>query len=155
MAYLSVLEAIYHELHYLKCLLKKKEDEFEYENIYIQYICHNINIVRKFCKIALLGDHSSTYSIIACSNICFRTPELPPSMFHCRVYVILTYDARTLIFYVHWSNCVFIRLEENYEIAEGVCIPRSALYMHYLDFCEKLDSQPVNAASFGKVETCI
>ncbi|TRY85202.1 hypothetical protein DNTS_009248 [Danionella cerebrum] len=42
-------------------------------------------------------------------------------------------------------------LEENYEIAEGVCIPRSALYMHYLDFCEKLDSQPVNAASFGKI----
>lgn len=43
------------------------------------------------------------------------------------------------------------RLEENYEIAEGVCIPRSALYMHYLDFSEKHDTQPVNAASFGKV----
>ncbi|KAE8613778.1 hypothetical protein XENTR_v10007868 [Xenopus tropicalis] len=42
-------------------------------------------------------------------------------------------------------------LEENYEIAEGVCIPRSALYMHYLDFCEKNDTQPVNAASFGKI----
>ncbi|MBZ3877579.1 Transcription factor RFX4, partial [Sciurus carolinensis] len=41
--------------------------------------------------------------------------------------------------------------EENYEIAEGVCIPRSALYMHYLDFCEKNDTQPVNAASFGKI----
>ncbi len=27
--------------------------------------------------------------------------------------------------------------------------------MHYLDFCEKLDSQPINAASFGKVITCI
>lgn len=23
--------------------------------------------------------------------------------------------------------------------------------MHYLDFCEKSDTQPVNAASFGKV----
>ncbi|XP_035257301.1 transcription factor RFX4 isoform X1 [Anguilla rostrata] len=42
-------------------------------------------------------------------------------------------------------------LEENYEMAEGVCIPRSALYMHYLDFCEKHDTQPVNAASFGKI----
>ncbi|XP_018107449.1 transcription factor RFX4 isoform X6 [Xenopus laevis] len=42
-------------------------------------------------------------------------------------------------------------LGENYEIAEGVCIPRSALYMHYLDFCEKNDTQPVNAASFGKI----
>ncbi|XP_060778910.1 transcription factor RFX4 isoform X2 [Neoarius graeffei] len=42
-------------------------------------------------------------------------------------------------------------LEENYEIAEGVCVPRSALYMHYLDFCEKHGTQPVNAASFGKI----
>lgn len=55
--------------------------------------------------------------------------------------------------------CIYVyisgRLEENYEIAEGVCIPRSALYMHYLDFCEKHDSQPVNAASFGKVSSCV
>ncbi|XP_060572521.1 transcription factor RFX4-like [Ruditapes philippinarum] len=43
------------------------------------------------------------------------------------------------------------RLEENYEIAEGVCIPRSTLYVHYLDYCEKHDTQPVNAASFGKI----
>lgn len=49
------------------------------------------------------------------------------------------------------SPIVIHRLEENYEIAEGVCIPRSALYMHYLDFSEKHDTQPVNAASFGKV----
>lgn len=48
---------------------------------------------------------------------------------------------------------VFTRLEENYEIAEGVCVPRSALYMHYLDFCEKHGTQPVNAASFGKVSS--
>lgn len=47
----------------------------------------------------------------------------------------------------------FTRLEENYEIAEGVCVPRSALYMHYLDFCEKHGTQPVNAASFGKVSS--
>ncbi|XP_025100046.1 transcription factor RFX4-like [Pomacea canaliculata] len=42
-------------------------------------------------------------------------------------------------------------LEENYEIAEGVCIPRSTLYYHYLDFCQANDTQPVNAASFGKI----
>lgn len=48
-------------------------------------------------------------------------------------------------------RCFLTRLEENYEIAEGVCVPRSALYMHYLDFCEKHGTQPVNAASFGKV----
>ncbi|XP_060081441.1 transcription factor RFX4-like [Ylistrum balloti] len=42
-------------------------------------------------------------------------------------------------------------LEDNYEIAIGVCIPRSTLYYHYLDYCEKKDTQPVNAASFGKI----
>lgn len=42
-------------------------------------------------------------------------------------------------------------MEENYEIAEAVCIPRSTLYCHYLDYCETNDTQPVNAASFGKV----
>ncbi|XP_062581196.1 transcription factor RFX4-like [Saccostrea cucullata] len=42
-------------------------------------------------------------------------------------------------------------LDENYEIAEAVCIPRSTLYCHYLDYCETNDTQPVNAASFGKI----
>lgn len=54
--------------------------------------------------------------------------------------------------FAHGAYVSLPRLEENYEIAEGVCIPRSALYMHYLDFCEKNDTQPVNAASFGKVK---
>lgn len=30
-------------------------------------------------------------------------------------------------------------------------MPRSALYSHYLDFCEKNNLAPVNAASFGKI----
>lgn len=49
------------------------------------------------------------------------------------------------------NSLVNYRLEENYEIAEAVCIPRSTLYCHYLDYCETNDTQPVNAASFGKV----
>lgn len=43
------------------------------------------------------------------------------------------------------------RLDENYEVAEGVCIPRNTLYLHYVDFCSRSGMQPVNAASFGKV----
>ncbi|XP_031554707.1 transcription factor RFX4-like isoform X2 [Actinia tenebrosa] len=42
-------------------------------------------------------------------------------------------------------------LNENYEVADGVSLPRSALYSHYLDFCEKNNLTPVNAASFGKI----
>ncbi|XP_030849837.1 transcription factor RFX4-like [Strongylocentrotus purpuratus] len=42
-------------------------------------------------------------------------------------------------------------LHENYMLSEGVCIPRSALYVHYLDFCCRSVIVPINAASFGKV----
>ncbi|XP_023220771.1 transcription factor RFX4-like, partial [Centruroides sculpturatus] len=51
----------------------------------------------------------------------------------------------------HSTPATLMWLEENYEVAEGVCIPRSALYMHYVDFCAKNGMQPVNAASFGKI----
>jgi hypothetical protein len=42
-------------------------------------------------------------------------------------------------------------LSENYESAEGVCIPRNVIYKHYCDFCQKNGMIPVNPASFGKV----
>eukprot|EP00057_Strongylocentrotus_purpuratus_P020776 XP_011675250.1 PREDICTED: transcription factor RFX4-like [Strongylocentrotus purpuratus] len=42
-------------------------------------------------------------------------------------------------------------LHANYMLSEGVCIPRSALYVHYLDFCCRSVIVPINAASFGKV----
>ena len=51
----------------------------------------------------------------------------------------------------HSTPATLLWLEENYEIADGVCIPRSTLYMHYVDFCSKNCIQPVNAASFGKI----
>ncbi|KAK7476909.1 hypothetical protein BaRGS_00031848, partial [Batillaria attramentaria] len=43
------------------------------------------------------------------------------------------------------------RLTENYERAEGVCLPRCVLYTHYLDFCKKNDFTPAGAATFGKI----
>jgi len=47
------------------------------------------------------------------------------------------------------------RLEENYEISDGVCLPRSVLYNHYQDFCKRNAMEPVGAASFGKVSALI
>lgn len=47
--------------------------------------------------------------------------------------------------------CCFIRLEENYIVCEGVCLPRCILYAHYLDFCRKEKLDPACAATFGKV----
>ncbi|XP_074384663.1 DNA-binding protein RFX2 isoform X5 [Zonotrichia albicollis] len=44
----------------------------------------------------------------------------------------------------HW-------LLDNYETAEGVSLPRSSLYNHYLRHCQEHKLDPVNAASFGKL----
>ncbi|KAL8573109.1 hypothetical protein ACOMHN_027369 [Nucella lapillus] len=43
-----------------------------------------------------------------------------------------------------------IRLEENYCMCEGVCLPRCILYSHYLDFCSRETLTPSCAATFGK-----
>lgn len=51
----------------------------------------------------------------------------------------------------HSTPATLMWLESNYELADGVCIPRSVLYMHYVDFCSLNHVQPVNAASFGKI----
>ncbi|KAG8138225.1 hypothetical protein E2320_004134 [Naja naja] len=63
--------------------------------------------------------------------------------------------ARKYFFLTHPDTAIVYkaRLEENYEIAEGVCIPRSALYMHYLDFCEKNDTQPIIRQQFPQLTT--
>lgn len=42
-------------------------------------------------------------------------------------------------------------LLDNYESAEGVSLPRSALYTHYNEHCQDNRIEPVNAASFGKL----
>ncbi|KAM7362117.1 regulatory transcription factor Rfx isoform 1-T2 [Cochliomyia hominivorax] len=42
-------------------------------------------------------------------------------------------------------------LSRNYETAEGVSLPRSTLYNHYIQHCNECKIEPVNAASFGKL----
>ncbi|CAH0626849.1 unnamed protein product [Chrysodeixis includens] len=42
-------------------------------------------------------------------------------------------------------------LLDHYETAEGVSLPRSTLYAHYLRHCGTHRLEPVNAASFGKL----
>lgn len=42
-------------------------------------------------------------------------------------------------------------LLENYETSEGVSLPRSTLYNHYLQHCQVNKLDAVNAASFGKL----
>ena len=51
----------------------------------------------------------------------------------------------------HSTPATLIWLDENYEMAQGVCVPRNMLYVHYVDFCSRHGMKPVNAASFGKV----
>jgi regulatory factor X 4 len=52
----------------------------------------------------------------------------------------------------HSTQVIVKWLELNYHYEEGVCLPRSTIYEHYVDFCERENIQPIiNAASFGKL----
>ena len=55
----------------------------------------------------------------------------------------------------HSTPATLCWLEKNYELSDGVCIPRNVVYYNYVDFCAKNGMQPVNAASFGKVIVAI
>ncbi|MEQ2170590.1 hypothetical protein GOODEAATRI_001836 [Goodea atripinnis] len=49
------------------------------------------------------------------------------------------------------SSAMLQWLLDNYEMAEGVSLPRCSLYNHYLRHCQEQKLDPVNAASFGKL----
>uniref|UniRef100_G3W642 DNA-binding protein RFX6 n=1 Tax=Sarcophilus harrisii TaxID=9305 RepID=G3W642_SARHA len=51
---------------------------------------------------------------------------------------------------IFFNITILYRLEENYIVCEGVCLPRCILYAHYLDFCRKEKLEPACAATFGK-----
>ncbi|CAL1293195.1 unnamed protein product [Larinioides sclopetarius] len=42
-------------------------------------------------------------------------------------------------------------LVDNYEMADGMSVPRSTMYNHYLKHCSEQKMEPLNAASFGKL----
>lgn len=51
----------------------------------------------------------------------------------------------------HSTPATLLWLDKNYELAEGICIPRNTLYSHYVHFCKSNAMNPLNSASFGKV----
>ncbi|XP_067137882.1 transcription factor RFX3-like isoform X3 [Centruroides vittatus] len=67
-------------------------------------------------------------------------PDHSPSSHHSQHQNVRDMD----IIHVQW-------LIDNYETAEGVSLPRSTLYNHYLRHCAEHKLEPVNAASFGKL----
>ncbi|XP_064638383.1 transcription factor RFX4-like [Lineus longissimus] len=42
-------------------------------------------------------------------------------------------------------------LNTNYEEHEGISLPRSVMYSHYIDHCHDNETEPMNQASFGKI----
>ncbi|EEB13356.1 rfx4, putative [Pediculus humanus corporis] len=51
----------------------------------------------------------------------------------------------------HSTPATLLWLGKNYELAEGICIPRNTLYSHYVHFCQTNSMSPLNSASFGKI----
>ncbi|XP_067137891.1 DNA-binding protein RFX2-like isoform X8 [Centruroides vittatus] len=60
-------------------------------------------------------------------------------------------EGHSLIHTTRASPATVQWLIDNYETAEGVSLPRSTLYNHYLRHCAEHKLEPVNAASFGKL----
>ena len=73
---------------------------------------------------------------------------------HCLYIIKIVFD---VLIVQCWHDslkqfCLQIKwLLENYETAEGVSLPRSTLYNHYLRHCAASKVDAVNAASFGKL----
>ncbi|KAI1297249.1 Transcription factor RFX4 [Halotydeus destructor] len=44
-------------------------------------------------------------------------------------------------------------LNTNYELIEGICVPRSLLYEHYAQSCQQSKIEPIGAAAFGKSQS--
>ncbi|KAI4541749.1 hypothetical protein MG293_008891 [Ovis ammon polii] len=85
------------------------------------------------------GDASYTASAIRSST--YSYPETP---LYPQTAGTSYYEAAGTAAQVQW-------LLDNYETAEGVSLPRSTLYCHYLLHCQEQKLEPVNAASFGKL----
>ncbi|XP_047295148.1 MHC class II regulatory factor RFX1 isoform X2 [Homo sapiens] len=85
------------------------------------------------------GDASYTASAIRSST--YSYPETP---LYTQTASTSYYEAAGTATQVQW-------LLDNYETAEGVSLPRSTLYCHYLLHCQEQKLEPVNAASFGKL----
>ncbi|XP_053442673.1 MHC class II regulatory factor RFX1 isoform X2 [Nycticebus coucang] len=85
------------------------------------------------------GDASYTASAIRSST--YPYPETP----------LYTQTAGTSYFEAAGTAAQVQWLLDNYETAEGVSLPRSTLYCHYLLHCQEQKLEPVNAASFGKL----
>ncbi|KAF6020228.1 RFX2 [Bugula neritina] len=52
---------------------------------------------------------------------------------------------------VSFDNRTVQWLLDNYDVAEGVSLPRSTLYAHYMQHCRQARLDPMNPASFGKL----
>ncbi|XP_043322835.1 MHC class II regulatory factor RFX1 isoform X2 [Cervus canadensis] len=85
------------------------------------------------------GDASYTASAIRSSTYSYSETPLYPQTAGTSYY-----EAAGTAAQVQW-------LLDNYETAEGVSLPRSTLYCHYLLHCQEQKLEPVNAASFGKL----
>lgn len=72
-------------------------------------------------------------------------PSIPVSYPHVNLRI------KIIFLFLFCSSKKVQWLIDNYETAEGVSLPRSTLYAHYLRHCNEHKLEPVNAASFGKL----
>lgn len=124
------------------------------ENIVLGIVCYfRVCGDRSWKKRSLWNSYNSFWFLKAhVRNIPFRI--------RMNYNLSTTYSVRnklrlffSFFFFILSFVIVFFRLSENYELKEGMCLPRCVMYTHYLDFCRKGKLCPAGPATFGKVRT--
>lgn len=149
-------------LHQLKTLSKPKHSF--HQNEFLQNISPNQRTSTARKQQMQTRSHSTSHQDAVQSSVqnqirnnnslCYSTPAGTPPPGHqlsSEVPDVTPLQQIAKVLRPHSTPATLQWLQENYEMAEGVCIPRNALYLHYVDFCSSSNLKPVNAASFGKV----
>jgi len=93
----------------------------------------------------------SSLACLMCSLISKRMSVVAHTLRSIFLLTSIGFSNRTSCFPFSLPVCQVQWLLDNYETAEGVSLPRSTLYCHYLLHCQEQKLEAVNAASFGKL----
>jgi regulatory factor X 1/2/3 len=101
---------------------------------------HNLTATQTACLQTVTADAGVVAHMVSGNT------DTKPSSLDGDGHSCLSLTSRTSLSAVEW-------LLKNFELAEGVSLPRSTLYNHYLRYCKENQLKPITQASLGKVIT--
>ncbi|KAL0267710.1 UNVERIFIED_CONTAM: hypothetical protein PYX00_009902 [Menopon gallinae] len=116
-------------------------NDFAFKNVELTSLRNDINISASVsCEEALKPSVKIEHGHGSCINAHLISKELKTSE-----------ETTAVTLKPHSTPATLLWLDRNYELADGICIPRNTLYSHYVHFCRSNSMNPLNSASFGKI----